>query len=149
MSSGVSMVLVLQKADAINAWRGAIGPTDSEEARRTAPKSLRAVFGTDTTRNGFHGSDSKESAIREIGFFFPHRQGVGSVPPQQAPAKESQEGKLTMESLDGLTKDEIFNSLLKEAAVLGEEIEAIVERLNREQGQSNGAPPASIDHSDL
>ena len=32
--------------------------------------SLRAIYGTDETRNGFHGSDSLYSADREIRFFF-------------------------------------------------------------------------------
>ncbi|MCX7989897.1 MAG: nucleoside-diphosphate kinase, partial [Aquificaceae bacterium] len=47
-----------------------IGPTDSEEARRVAPSSLRALFGTDKGRNAVHASDSKESADYEIPFIF-------------------------------------------------------------------------------
>ena len=33
--------------------------------------SIRALFGTDNQRNAVHGSDSIESAFREIHFFFP------------------------------------------------------------------------------
>ena len=33
--------------------------------------SLRAVYGTDSTKNALHGSDSYSSAEREIHFFFP------------------------------------------------------------------------------
>ena len=33
--------------------------------------SLRALFGTDGQRNAVHGSDSTNSAVREIHFFFP------------------------------------------------------------------------------
>lgn len=36
------------------------------------PRSLRALYGTDGTRNATHGSDSPASAEREIKFFFPH-----------------------------------------------------------------------------
>ncbi|KAL1433789.1 hypothetical protein MTO96_012318 [Rhipicephalus appendiculatus] len=35
------------------------------------PNSIRARFGLTDTRNAGHGSDSEESARREIGFFFP------------------------------------------------------------------------------
>uniref|UniRef100_A0A6U1L4G9 Nucleoside diphosphate kinase n=1 Tax=Tetraselmis chuii TaxID=63592 RepID=A0A6U1L4G9_9CHLO len=72
MSSGKILAAVLQKRDAVNSWRNVIGPTDSNVARETAPDTLRAKYGTDKTRNALHGSDSEGSAIREIGFFFPH-----------------------------------------------------------------------------
>jgi nucleoside diphosphate kinase len=39
--------MVLEKIDGIKAWRTLAGPTDSEKARETAPKSIRARFGTD------------------------------------------------------------------------------------------------------
>lgn len=32
---------------------------------------MRALYGTDGTRNSCHGSDSPSSAAREIKFFFP------------------------------------------------------------------------------
>ena len=48
-----------------------MGPTKVYRAAYTEPESLRAVFGLTDTRNGLHGSDSPESAVREIGFFFP------------------------------------------------------------------------------
>lgn len=37
----------------------------------TAACSMRALYGTDGTRNSSHGSDSPTSAAREIKFFFP------------------------------------------------------------------------------
>lgn len=40
------------------------GPTNSASARRDAPSSIRAKFGTDGTRNACHGSDSPQSAMR-------------------------------------------------------------------------------------
>ena len=38
--------------------------------RETAPNSLRALYGTDGTRNATHGSDSSQSAARELEIFF-------------------------------------------------------------------------------
>mmetsp|Transcript_11675 Transcript_11675/g.26696 ORF Transcript_11675/g.26696 Transcript_11675/m.26696 type:complete len:535 (-) Transcript_11675:122-1726(-) len=71
MTSGQIYALVLQKEGAIAAWREMMGPTNTETAKESAPKSLRAQFGTDGTQNACHGSDSAESAAREIAFFFP------------------------------------------------------------------------------
>ena len=43
-------------------------------ARKSAPKSLRAVFGdaADDTRNAVHGSESPGAAGREIDLIFPN-----------------------------------------------------------------------------
>jgi hypothetical protein len=40
-------------------------------ARRDKPQSIRALYGADGTINAVHGSDSIESAQREISFWFP------------------------------------------------------------------------------
>merc|ERR1711931_453243 len=40
-------------------------------AKELYPDSVRALFGKDNTRNAVHGSDSRISSAREIGFFFP------------------------------------------------------------------------------
>lgn len=50
-----------------------MGPTDVSVARTQFPKSIRAQFGTNVTRNAVHGSDSPASATREIKFFFPNQ----------------------------------------------------------------------------
>lgn len=65
------MVLCLAKHNAISNWRKTIGPTDTKIARQSAPKSLRALYGTDNTRNAFHGSANMDDARREVKFFFP------------------------------------------------------------------------------
>lgn len=57
-------------AGAIKKWRDLIGPTDSNKARTDAPKSLRALYGTDNTWNACHGSDASATAAAELGFFF-------------------------------------------------------------------------------
>ena len=70
ITSGVVIGMELVATNAIQKWRQFIGPTNTEVARREAPKSLRAQFGTDGTKNCCHGSDSSVSARREIDFFF-------------------------------------------------------------------------------
>ncbi len=64
--------MILSREDAILRWRRLVGPTDVRLARDTAPYTLRARFGVDHQRNACHGSDSTESAEREIRYFFPH-----------------------------------------------------------------------------
>jgi len=70
VTSGPVIAFELMGAGAILKWRGLLGPTDSAVARSEAPMSLRARFGTDGTQNACHGSDSPQSAAREIEFFF-------------------------------------------------------------------------------
>ncbi len=70
MTSGEVVAAVLEGEEAISRVREIIGPTDSEEARKVAPESLRALFGTDKGKNAIHASDSKESASYEIPFIF-------------------------------------------------------------------------------
>ncbi|XP_051816841.1 nucleoside diphosphate kinase 6 [Acanthochromis polyacanthus] len=71
MSSGPMRAYILAREDAIRHWRDLMGPTKVFRAQYTSPESIRAQFGLTDTRNTTHGSDSVESAQREIGFFFP------------------------------------------------------------------------------
>ncbi|XP_071835524.1 nucleoside diphosphate kinase 6-like isoform X2 [Apostichopus japonicus] len=71
MSSGSMSAHILAKEDAISHWRKLMGPTKTFKAKHMAPTTLRARFGLTDTRNATHGSDSTETAEREIGFFFP------------------------------------------------------------------------------
>ena len=48
-----------------------MGPTKVYQAVYTAPGTIRANYGLSDTRNATHGSDSPESARREIFTFFP------------------------------------------------------------------------------
>lgn len=59
---------VLEGVEAVRAARQLIGATNPLEA---APGSIRGDFGTEVTFNLVHGSDSDESAAREIGIWFP------------------------------------------------------------------------------
>lgn len=67
MSSGPSVVLVLEKDDAIKSLRELMGATDPAKA---ADGTLRKDFATDVEHNVIHGSDSPESAAIEIPYFF-------------------------------------------------------------------------------
>ncbi|XP_027002738.1 nucleoside diphosphate kinase 7 isoform X2 [Tachysurus fulvidraco] len=77
VSSGPIIVMELMGDEAVSVWRKVLGPTDSSVARKDAPSSLRAQFGTDGTRNAGHGSDCLASAARELEFFFPSTAGHG------------------------------------------------------------------------
>ncbi|KAI3684145.1 hypothetical protein L6452_33364 [Arctium lappa] len=70
MTSGPVLIMILQKVNAVADWRALIGPTDARKAKMTHPNSIRAMCGEDLERNCVHGSDSVESAAREISFFF-------------------------------------------------------------------------------
>ena len=67
MSSGQTMVLALQKENAVSAWRATIGATNPEEAEEG---TIRKEFATSLSKNAVHGADSDENAKIEIGFFF-------------------------------------------------------------------------------
>ncbi len=67
MSEGPVIVMVLEKENAIADYRELMGATNPKEAKEG---TIRALFGTDIERNAVHGSDSKESAAFEIGYFF-------------------------------------------------------------------------------
>jgi nucleoside-diphosphate kinase len=67
MSASQSMVLALEKDNAVSAWRETIGATNPEEAEEG---TIRRDFATSIGENAVHGSDSDENAKKEIGFFF-------------------------------------------------------------------------------
>jgi nucleoside-diphosphate kinase len=67
MTSGPCMPLVLEKADAVQGLRDAIGATDPAEA---AAGTVRKLYAESKGRNAIHASDSDENAAREARFFF-------------------------------------------------------------------------------
>ena len=67
MTSGPSMVLALQKENAVQSWRDTIGATNPEEA---IEDTIRKDFASNVQENAVHGSDSDENAQKEIAFFF-------------------------------------------------------------------------------
>jgi nucleoside-diphosphate kinase len=68
ITGGPLVALVLEGHEAVKAARQLIGATNPVEA---APGSIRADFGLEVQTNLVHGSDSPESAAREIGLWFP------------------------------------------------------------------------------
>jgi nucleoside-diphosphate kinase len=65
---GPLVAMVLEGDQAIETARQVIGATDPLQA---APGSIRGDFATEVTFNLVHGSDSEESARREIELWFP------------------------------------------------------------------------------
>jgi len=68
ITGGPLVAAVLEGPNAIPAARQLIGSTDPVEA---ATGSIRGDFGLEVTFNLVHGSDSPESAEREISIWFP------------------------------------------------------------------------------
>ncbi len=68
ITSGPLVAMVLEGESAITAARQVIGATNPLEA---SPGSIRGDFAIEVGQNMVHGSDSPESAAREIGLFFP------------------------------------------------------------------------------
>jgi nucleoside-diphosphate kinase len=67
MSSGPSVVMVLQGEGAIAKTRKLMGATDPKQAKEG---TLRRQFASNVERNIIHGSDAPETAAFEIKYFF-------------------------------------------------------------------------------
>jgi nucleoside-diphosphate kinase len=68
ITSGPLVALVLEGGQAVVAARQVIGATDPLQA---TTGSIRGDFAIEVGQNMVHGSDSPESAAREVGLFFP------------------------------------------------------------------------------
>ena len=68
MASGPAIVVVLEAPDAIGKWRKLMGATDPAKADAG---TLRKEFAQSIERNATHGSDARDTAAFEIGYFFP------------------------------------------------------------------------------
>jgi nucleoside-diphosphate kinase len=69
ITGGPLVAIVAEGPRAIAAFRQLAGGTDPVE--KAAPGSIRGDFGLETQFNLVHGSDSPESAAREIALWFP------------------------------------------------------------------------------
>jgi nucleoside-diphosphate kinase len=67
MSSGPSVVMVLEGEGAISKTRELMGATDPKQAK---DGTLRRQFATNIEKNVVHGSDAPETAAFEIKYFF-------------------------------------------------------------------------------
>jgi nucleoside-diphosphate kinase len=70
ITSGPVLAAVVEGTRAIAAWRQLAGGTDPVE--KATPGTIRGDFGLETQFNLVHGSDSPESAEREIKLWFPN-----------------------------------------------------------------------------
>ena len=70
ITSGPTVAMVAEGDDAVKVVRMLMGPTNPVDA---SPGTIRGDFATVITENIVHGSDSAESAGREIEIFFPSR----------------------------------------------------------------------------
>ncbi len=75
--SGPVVAMVLSGPQAIDVVRAMMGPTIGREA---PAGTIRGDFGLSRRRNLVHGSDSEESAAREIPIFFDETELLGDAP---------------------------------------------------------------------
>jgi nucleoside-diphosphate kinase len=68
ITSGPLVALCAEGPDAVAAVRTLMGPTNPITA---PPGSIRGDYGLEIEKNLVHGSDSNESAARELALFFP------------------------------------------------------------------------------
>jgi nucleoside-diphosphate kinase len=68
ITSSPLLAVVIEGPNAIAGWRQMMGATNPANA---LPGNIRGDFATETQNNVTHGSDSPESAAREIALFFP------------------------------------------------------------------------------
>lgn len=71
ITSGPVVAMVVEGKEVVKAAREMMGATDPLKA---APGTIRGTMGIDIGRNVIHGSDSKESATREIALFFDEKE---------------------------------------------------------------------------
>jgi nucleoside-diphosphate kinase len=68
MTRSPVVVAVLEREDAVAAYRAVMGATDPAKAEAG---TLRKLYGSNVGENAVHGSDSAENALNEIAYFFP------------------------------------------------------------------------------
>ena len=68
ITSGPLVALCVEGPEAVGAVRTLMGPTNPITA---PPGSIRGDYGLEIEKNLVHGSDSPESAVRELDLFFP------------------------------------------------------------------------------
>ena len=68
ITSGPTLALAVEGESAIGIVRTMMGATNPVDS---APGTIRGDFATELSENVIHGSDSKQSAKRELALFFP------------------------------------------------------------------------------
>ncbi|XP_053074619.1 thioredoxin domain-containing protein 3 isoform X2 [Acinonyx jubatus] len=82
MTSGPSLALVLLRDNCLQHWKELIGPSSVEKAKTSLPESLCVQFAVEGLPiNQLYGSDSLETAEKEIRYFFPPQQTLALIKP--------------------------------------------------------------------
>ncbi|MDD9942891.1 MAG: nucleoside-diphosphate kinase [Myxococcales bacterium] len=68
MTRSPVVLMCLEGEGAISKYRATMGATDPAKAEEG---TIRKAFGSNIGENACHGSDSPESAAREVSYFFP------------------------------------------------------------------------------
>ncbi|KAM6054412.1 LOW QUALITY PROTEIN: dynein axonemal assembly factor 8 [Chlamydotis macqueenii] len=71
LTLGTSLVLCLQRPNAVKKLIDLLGPEDPKLAQALDPFLWRAQYGISTVQNGFYGSESYQIAVRDMKLFFP------------------------------------------------------------------------------
>eukprot|EP00076_Gallus_gallus_P045480 XP_025011018.1 uncharacterized protein C16orf71 homolog isoform X2 [Gallus gallus] len=71
LTSGTSLVLCLQRPNAVKKLMDMLGPEDPKVAQALNPCLWRAQYGIDAVQNGFYGSESYQISVRDMKLFFP------------------------------------------------------------------------------
>ncbi|KFZ61029.1 hypothetical protein N338_02175, partial [Podiceps cristatus] len=71
LTSGTTLVLCLQRPNAVKKLVDLLGPEDPKLARALDPFFWRAQYGISMVQNGFYGSKSYQIAVRDMKLFFP------------------------------------------------------------------------------
>ncbi|XP_031451155.1 uncharacterized protein C16orf71 homolog isoform X2 [Phasianus colchicus] len=71
LTSGTSLVLCLQRPNAVKKLMDILGPEDPKVAQALNPCFWRAQYGISTVQNGFYGSTSYHISVRDMKQFFP------------------------------------------------------------------------------
>ena len=74
ITSGPVMMMCIEGEGAIGACRTMMGATNPQDA---APGTIRGDYALDLGQNVIHGSDSTESAARELGIHFADSEIIG------------------------------------------------------------------------
>lgn len=78
MTAGPVLAMVLEGQEAVEVVRKLVGVTN---ARKAEAGTIRGDFSMSTGRNAIHASDSRETAEKEVGRFFPGKDELFEYSP--------------------------------------------------------------------
>ncbi|XP_040820600.1 thioredoxin domain-containing protein 3 [Ochotona curzoniae] len=119
MTSGPSLALVLLRENGVQYWQQLLGPKTVEKANEYFPDSFCAQFAMGSLPfNQLYGSNSPETAEREIQYFFPEQNALALIKPHVTQEQREEILKLIKENGFVLT-------YLKEMVLTPEHVEKI------------------------